>query len=45
MTRAVEARVDQLIAAAERVSRDDPEWQAMALRRQWMRRWPGVLSV
>ena len=45
MTRAMEARVDQLIAASERVDRDDPEWQATALRRQRMRGWPGVLSV
>lgn len=45
VTRALEARVDQLIAAAERVDRDDPEWQVTAQRRQWMRRWPGVLSV
>ena len=45
VARALEARVDQLIAASERVDRDDPEWQATALRRQWMRRWPGVLSV
>jgi phosphatidylserine/phosphatidylglycerophosphate/cardiolipin synthase-like enzyme len=45
VARALEARVDQLIAASERVDRDDPEWQATALRRQWLRRWPGVLSV
>ena len=42
VARALEARVDQLIAGSERV---DPEWQATAPRRQWMRRWPGVLSV
>jgi phosphatidylserine/phosphatidylglycerophosphate/cardiolipin synthase-like enzyme len=45
VTRAVEARVDQLMAGSVRLDRDDPEWQATALRRQWMRRWPGVLSV
>ena len=45
VARAFEARVDQLIAGSERVDSDDPEWQATALRRQWMRRWPGVLSV
>jgi cardiolipin synthase len=45
VARALEARVDQLIAGSERVERDDPEWQATALRRQWMRRWPSVLSV
>ena len=25
--------------------RTDPEWRKLARRRQWMRRWPGVMSV
>lgn len=45
VTRAVEARVGRLIAASDRVDRDDPDWRAAALRRRWMHRWPGVLSV
>lgn len=45
VTRAVEARVARLIAASDRVDRDDPDWRAAALRRRWMHRWPGVLSV
>jgi len=28
-----------------RVDRDDPQWQAMARGRHWMRHWPGVLSI
>jgi phosphatidylserine/phosphatidylglycerophosphate/cardiolipin synthase-like enzyme len=43
--RKLEARLDELIAASDRVDRDDPEWQEVARRRQWMRHWPGVLSV
>jgi hypothetical protein len=45
VTRAVEARASQLIAGSDRVDRDDPDWRAAALRRRWMHRWPGVLSV
>jgi phosphatidylserine/phosphatidylglycerophosphate/cardiolipin synthase-like enzyme len=42
---AFEARVVELIADSVRVDRDDPNWQAMARGRQWMRHWPGVLSI
>ncbi len=42
---AFDARVAELIADSVRVDRDDPQWQAMARGRQWLRRWPGVLSL
>jgi cardiolipin synthase A/B len=45
ITRALEARLDQLIAGSQPVDRDDPRWQLAARRRHWMRHWPGVLSV
>jgi phosphatidylserine/phosphatidylglycerophosphate/cardiolipin synthase-like enzyme len=45
ITRALETRIDQLIAGSQLVDRNDPAWQHTAHRRQWMRRWPGVLSV
>jgi phosphatidylserine/phosphatidylglycerophosphate/cardiolipin synthase-like enzyme len=44
VTRAVEARFDELIAGSERVDPDDPDWRRRAERRRWMRYWPGVLS-
>jgi phosphatidylserine/phosphatidylglycerophosphate/cardiolipin synthase-like enzyme len=42
---AFEARVDELIAGSVRVDRDDPAWQRLARRREWLRHWPGVLSI
>ena len=42
---AVEARLDELLAASRRVDPDDPDWQQRAERRRWMRYWPGVLSA
>jgi len=42
---AFEASIDALIAGSQRIDRDDPEWRANAGRREWMRHWPGVLSV
>jgi phosphatidylserine/phosphatidylglycerophosphate/cardiolipin synthase-like enzyme len=42
---AVEARIDQLLAGSQRVDRNDPAWQRTAKRRDWLRRWPGVLSI
>ena len=42
---ALEARIDQLIASSARVDRDEPAWRQTARRRDWMRHWPGVLSV
>jgi len=45
IARAVEARIDELIAASKRVDRNDASWQQTARRREWMRRWPGVLSI
>ena len=44
-TRGLEARIEELIASSDRVDREDPEWQELARRREWMRHWPGVLSV
>ena len=43
--RALEARIDELIAGSRRVDRSDLKWQRTAERRKWMRRWPGNLSV
>ena len=42
---AFEARIAELIADSVRVDRNDPRWQATARGRQWMRHWPGVLSL
>lgn len=42
---ALEARVDRLLARSQRVDPNDPEWQKLSKRREWMRRWPGVMSV
>lgn len=43
-TSAFERRIEELIAEASRVDPEDPEWQARAAARSWMRRWPGMLS-
>ena len=45
VTRALETRIEALITSSDRVDRSDPAWQQFASRRQWMRRWPGVLSI
>ena len=42
---ALESRIEELLASSRRVDRYDPEWRALAKRREWMRRWPGVMSV
>jgi phosphatidylserine/phosphatidylglycerophosphate/cardiolipin synthase-like enzyme len=42
---AFEERIGALIADSVRVDRNDPRWQAMARGREWMRHWPGVLSL
>jgi phosphatidylserine/phosphatidylglycerophosphate/cardiolipin synthase-like enzyme len=41
----VEARIDHLIEGSMRFDRDDPAWRQSARRREWMRHWPGVLSI
>jgi phosphatidylserine/phosphatidylglycerophosphate/cardiolipin synthase-like enzyme len=41
----LEAHIDGLLRHSPRVDRNDPEWQELARRREWMRRWPGVMSV
>ncbi len=45
LTAAFEAQIDKLIAGSVRLNRDDPLWQATARGREWMRHWPGVLSI
>ena len=42
---ALEARVDRLLAQSQRVDPNDPGWQKLSRRREWMRHWPGVMSV
>jgi phosphatidylserine/phosphatidylglycerophosphate/cardiolipin synthase-like enzyme len=42
---AVEGRIDRLLAHSTRFDREDPNWRRSAHRREWMRHWPGVLSV
>lgn len=42
---ALEAHIDELLRHSARVDRNDPEWQELAARREWMRKWPGVMSV
>lgn len=42
---ALEARINSFTATSKRIDRHDPKWQEMSRRRQWMRHWPGVLSV
>jgi phosphatidylserine/phosphatidylglycerophosphate/cardiolipin synthase-like enzyme len=34
-----------LVVEADRVDPNDPEWRLRSQRRQWMRYWPGVLSI
>lgn len=45
IARTVEARIDALLADSARVNPDDPVWRHRAEERQWLRYWPGVLSV
>lgn len=42
---ALEARIEALLAGSVRVERDDPQWQAQAKRRAWMRYWPSLFSM
>ena len=41
----LETRIAGFMAGSQRIDRDDPEWQKTARRREWMRHWPGVLSI
>ena len=41
----LEARIEEFMARSQRVDRNDLQWQETARRRQWMRHWPGVLSI
>jgi phosphatidylserine/phosphatidylglycerophosphate/cardiolipin synthase-like enzyme len=45
VTVSLERRISSLILQSERADRDNPAWRKTARRRQWMRRWPGMLSV
>jgi phosphatidylserine/phosphatidylglycerophosphate/cardiolipin synthase-like enzyme len=45
VTRGLEARLDDLVVGSVRVDPGDPAWQRLARRREWLRRWPGVLSA
>ena len=45
ITSTLEARIDSFMARSQRLDRNDPKWQETARRRQWMRHWPGVLSI
>jgi phosphatidylserine/phosphatidylglycerophosphate/cardiolipin synthase-like enzyme len=45
ITGALEARIDELLARSDTIDRDDPTWRETARRREWMRHWPGVLSI
>jgi len=40
-----ESRIEEFMARSQRIDRDDLQWQETARRRQWMRHWPGVLSI
>jgi phosphatidylserine/phosphatidylglycerophosphate/cardiolipin synthase-like enzyme len=41
----LESEIDRLLSHSRPVDRDDPRWQKRARRRDWMRRWPGVMSI
>jgi phosphatidylserine/phosphatidylglycerophosphate/cardiolipin synthase-like enzyme len=41
---AFDAAAGALMARSVRVDRDDPAWQRLARRREFLRRWPGALS-
>jgi phosphatidylserine/phosphatidylglycerophosphate/cardiolipin synthase-like enzyme len=45
ITARVETRIDELLDGSKRFDRDDPAWRQSARRREWMRQWPGVLSI
>lgn len=45
LVRALEADLSALMAASPRIDRDDPVWRERARIRNWMRHWPGVLSI
>jgi phosphatidylserine/phosphatidylglycerophosphate/cardiolipin synthase-like enzyme len=40
----LESHIERLLEHSMPVDRNDPEWQRLAKRRGWMRRWPGVMS-
>ena len=45
LAQVLEAQITRLMAESTRWSRDDPNWKKLAARRDWMRHWPGLLSV
>ena len=44
VTADVDARIEELIADAVRVDKDDPQWRQLARSREWLRHWPSLLS-
>ncbi|MEZ4326249.1 MAG: phosphatidylserine/phosphatidylglycerophosphate/cardiolipin synthase family protein [Polyangiales bacterium] len=45
VTASVETDLQRILDGSERVVAEDPVWQELARRREWMRRWPGLLSL
>jgi len=45
LTAALESRIETFMKWSQRINREDPQWQESARHRQWMRHWPGVLSI
>jgi phosphatidylserine/phosphatidylglycerophosphate/cardiolipin synthase-like enzyme len=45
VAKTLDSQIEARIRQSERVDRDNPAWQQKTRRRQWMRRWPGMLSV
>jgi phosphatidylserine/phosphatidylglycerophosphate/cardiolipin synthase-like enzyme len=45
ITATVETRIVGLLEGSRRFDADDPGWRQSARRREWMRHWPGVLSI
>ena len=41
----LESHIERLLGQSRRIDGSDPEWQKLARRRGWMRRWPGLMSV
>jgi phosphatidylserine/phosphatidylglycerophosphate/cardiolipin synthase-like enzyme len=44
VTHVFDERAGALMGSSVRVEREDPGWQRLARRREWLRHWPGVLS-
>jgi phosphatidylserine/phosphatidylglycerophosphate/cardiolipin synthase-like enzyme len=44
VTAPLERQLDGLLAGSIPVRAEDPEWQRLAARRAWLRRWPGMIG-